>query len=83
MMKKILTIAFVALSLGACKKGFDINNNPNASTDAYPGLVLTNALNTTASSTTGSYEFYRFASPWIGYWNFSGAISGFFRGTQL
>ncbi len=77
MMKKILTIAFAALSLGACKKGFDINDNPNSSTDAYPGLVLTNALNTTASSTTGSYEFYRFASPWIGYWNFSGAISGF------
>jgi len=77
MMKKILTIAFVALSLSACKKGFDINNNPNSSTDAYPGLVLTNALNTTASSTTGSFEFYRFASPWIGYWNFSGAYSGF------
>ena len=77
MKKKIVTIAFIALSLSACKKGFDINNNPNSSTNAYPGLVLTNALNTTAGSTTGSFEFYRFASPWIGYWNFSGAYSGF------
>lgn len=76
-MKKILIVAFAALSLSACQKGFNINTNPNNSTDAYPGLVLTNALNTTASSTTGSFEFYRFASPWIGYWNFSGAYSGF------
>jgi hypothetical protein len=76
-MKRIFTVALLALSLGACKKSFDINDNPNNSTNAYPGLVLTNALNTTVSSTTGSYEFYRFASPWIGYWNFSGSVSGF------
>jgi len=77
-MKRIFTVALVALALSACKKGyFDINNNPNSSTNAYPGLVLTNALNTTARNTTGSFEFYRFASPWIGYWNFSGAYSGF------
>ncbi|MDB5025946.1 MAG: hypothetical protein JWP78_3701 [Mucilaginibacter sp.] len=79
-MKRLTTIALIALAftLGACKKAyFDINNNPNSSTNAYPGLVLTNALNGTAKNTTGSYEFYRFASPWIGYWNFSGAYSGF------
>ncbi|HMG09082.1 MAG TPA: SusD/RagB family nutrient-binding outer membrane lipoprotein, partial [Mucilaginibacter sp.] len=76
-MKRIFTVALLALSLGACKKSFDINDNPNSSTNAYPGLVLTNALNTTATTTTGSYEFYRFASPWIGYWNFSGSVSGF------
>ena len=76
-MKRIFTVALFALALGACKKGFDINDNPNSSTAAYPGLVLTNALNTTGRNTTGSFEFYRFASPWIGYWNFSGAYSGF------
>ncbi|WP_342646879.1 SusD/RagB family nutrient-binding outer membrane lipoprotein [Mucilaginibacter sp. CSA2-8R] len=78
-MKKVYTLSIIALSLafGACKKGFDINDNPNSATSASPGLVLTNALNTTARNTTGSYEFYRFAAPWIGYWNFSGAYSGF------
>ncbi|QJD97260.1 SusD/RagB family nutrient-binding outer membrane lipoprotein [Mucilaginibacter robiniae] len=79
-MKKIYTLSLLALSLGfgACKKGyFDINTNPNNATSATPGLILTNALNTTARNTTGSYEFYRFAAPWIGYWNFSGGVSGF------
>jgi hypothetical protein len=78
-MKKIYTLSIIALTLalGSCKKGFDINDNPNSATSASPGLVLTNALNTTARNTTGSYEFYRFAAPWIGYWNFSGAFSGF------
>lgn len=76
-MKKIFLAALIALGLSSCKKAFDINTNPNNSTQAYAGLVLTNALASTASSTTGSYEFYRFASPWIGYWNFSGSVSGF------
>ncbi|RYE22409.1 MAG: SusD/RagB family nutrient-binding outer membrane lipoprotein, partial [Sphingobacteriaceae bacterium] len=79
-MKRLMTLAFfiATIILSACKKEyFDINDNPNTSTNAYPGLVLTNALNTTARTTTGSYEFYRFAAPWIGYWNFSGSISGF------
>jgi len=78
-MKKIYILSVIALSVAfsSCKKGFDINDNPNSATSASPGLVLTNALNTTARNTTGSYEFYRFAAPWIGYWNFTGAVSGF------
>lgn len=79
-MKKIYTLSVIALTLalGACKKDyFDINTNPNKSINASAQLVLTNALNTTARQTTGSYEFYRFAAPWIGYWNFSGGVSGF------
>jgi len=64
--------------LAACKKDFlDINTNPNKPADVTPGLVLTNALNSTAVNTTGSINFYRFASTWTGYWNYSGAVSAF------
>lgn len=66
------------LLLGACKKSYlDINTNVNKPTDVTPGLVLTNALNSTAKNTTGSINFYQFASTWIGYWNYSGAVSAF------
>jgi len=69
--------AFIFL-LGSCTKDYlDINTNPNKPTEVTPGLVLTNALNTTATSTTGSTDFYRFASAWIGYWNYSGAVAAF------
>jgi len=74
---KLLCIAVIFL-LGACKKGFlDINDNPNKPADVAPGLVLTNALNFTAKYTTGSTNFYQFAAAWIGYWNYSGAVSAF------
>ena len=66
------------LLLGGCTKGYlDINTNPNSPTDVAPGLVLTNALNSTATSTTGSSDFYQFSSAWIGYWNYSGAVAAF------
>lgn len=74
---KIWGVALIGL-LGACKKDYlDINKNPNKPTDVTPGLVLTNALNSTARYTTGSTDFYQFASAWIGYWNYSGAVSAF------
>ena len=74
---KLLCIAAFFL-LGACTKDYlDINENPNKPTDVTPGLVLTNALNSTGRFTTGSTDFYRFASAWIGYWNYSGAVSAF------
>lgn len=74
---KVLGIA-AALLLGACKKEYlDINTNPNNPTAVTPGLVLTNALNSTARNTTGSSNFYQFASAWIGYWDYSGAVSAF------
>src|ERR1700744_3833818 len=70
--------AAVFLLLGSCSKDYlDINTNPNKPTDVTPGLVLTNALNSTATSTTGSSDFYQFASSWIGYWNYSGAVAAF------
>jgi hypothetical protein len=79
-MKNILTLFCTAaiLLLGACKKDYlDINKNPNKPAEVTPGLVLTNALNSTAVNTTGSINFYQFASTWTGYWNYSGAVSAF------
>lgn len=79
-MKNTLTALCLAstLLLGACKKEYlDINTSPNNPTSVTPGLVLTNALNTTATSTTGSSNFYQFAAAWIGYWDFSGAVAAF------
>lgn len=79
-MKNKFTIFCIAatLLLSACKKGYlDINTNPNKPSEVTPGLVLTNALNSTAVSTTGSINFYQFASTWTGYWNYSGAVSAF------
>ena len=74
---KILCIAIIVM-IGACKKDYlNINTNPNKPTDVLPGLVLTNALNFTAKTTTGSTNFYQFASTWIGYWDYSGAVSAF------
>jgi preprotein translocase subunit Sss1 len=79
-MKNKLTVLGIAAALlfGACKKEYlDINTNPNNPTAVTPGLVLTNALNGTAKTTTGSSDFYQFAAAWIGYWDFSGAVSAF------
>jgi len=74
---KIWSIAAICV-LSACSKDYlDINKNPNKPSNVTPGLVLTNALNSTATSTTGSTEFYAFSAAWIGYWNFSGAVAAF------
>lgn len=74
---KVLCTAAILL-LGACKKEYlDINTNPNKPTTVIPGLILTNALNTTATRTTGSINYYQFASAWIGYWDYSGAVAAF------
>ncbi|SEA89818.1 SusD/RagB family nutrient-binding outer membrane lipoprotein [Pedobacter hartonius] len=74
---KLLYIT-VAVIFASCTKDYlDINTNPNKPVDVVPGLVLTNALNFTAKYTTGSTNFYQFASTWIGYWNYSGAVSAF------
>jgi len=79
-MKNKLTLFCIAaiLMLAACKKDYlDINTNPNKPVDVVPGLILTNALNFTAKYTTGSINFYQFASTWTGYWNYSGAVAAF------
>ncbi|MEN0053809.1 MAG: SusD/RagB family nutrient-binding outer membrane lipoprotein [Mucilaginibacter sp.] len=76
--KLILFCSAAVTLLGGCAKNYlDINTNPNSPTNVASGLVLTNALNRTAGSTTGSSNFYQFASAWIGYWNYSGAVAAF------
>jgi hypothetical protein len=76
--KLILFCAATVFLLVSCSKDYlDINTNPNKPTVVTPGLVLTNALNGTAKSTTGSSDFYQFASAWTGYWDYSGAVAAF------
>ncbi len=64
--KPLYTLALAALIGTGCKKSYlDINTNPNSLPSATPAFVITNALNTTASSMvlineTGSY--------WSGQW---------------
>lgn len=78
--KLLYLFATTAILLGACKKGYlDINDNPNASTSASSGLVITGALNTTAAVTTGSTIFYTFAGQWMNYWATTGGVSGWFE----
>ena len=44
-----LLIVLIALNVGCSKSYFDVNNNPNSSTNTTPELVLPNALNVTAA----------------------------------
>jgi hypothetical protein len=76
--KNILLCIAALFALGSCSKDYlDINTSPNKPTTVVPGLVLTNALSATANNTTGSINFYQFASTWTGYWNYSGAVAAF------
>jgi hypothetical protein len=75
----LFCLSAVILAGGCAKNYLDINTNPNSPTNVIPGLVLTNALNNTATSTTGSTDFYQFSSAWIGYWSYSGAVAAFFE----
>lgn len=64
--KPLYTIALVALLGTGCKKSFlDINTNPNSVPTATPAVVLTNALNTTASNMVNPNEI---GSYWSGQW---------------
>lgn len=81
-MKKKLIYLFVAtvVLLSACKKGYlDINDNPNNATIVKPALILTGALNNTASYTTGGSIFYSFAALWMNYWMTPGGVSGWYE----
>jgi hypothetical protein len=78
--KLIYLLTASALLLGSCKKGYlDINDNPNSATAASSPLLLTNALNSTAASTTGGGIFYSFASLWMNYWMTPGGVSGWYE----
>ena len=64
--KSYLIISFLALFASSCKESFlDINTNPNSLPTALPNFVLTNALNTSASSMVGPNET---GSYWSGQW---------------
>jgi hypothetical protein len=76
-LKKILIICVVIGAFGSCKKQLlDINVDPNNPTtaSASPDLVLSNALNTTASiynNPTGNNSFV-WAGLWLGHISYSG-----------
>jgi len=73
-MKKLsifIIIATVVLS-GCSKSYYDINQNPNQSTNASVDLVLANALNTTAGFQVNQFQA---VSEWLGYWAPSGSYA--------
>lgn len=64
--KSIYPLALGALLMTGCKKSFlDINTNPNSVPTATPAVVLTNALNTTATRLVSPNEI---GSYWSGQW---------------
>lgn len=74
-MKKyiILSVVLAAFVIGGCGNYMDINQNPNTPVSATPELVLTNALNVSASRLSHN-EIGEF---WGGQWAPSGSVSGF------
>src|SRR5580693_9549721 len=75
MKKQILILIFSAgiAGLNSCSKNyFNINNNPNAATNASPQLVLSNALTVSAASQTTGYNFLQ---AWMGYLGQSGSYA--------
>ena len=73
-LKHIMLVA-VGLFAASCKEGYlDINKNPNDAVSSTPELVLSAALNNTASSMVGYNEIGHF---WAGQWSPSGSVSGF------
>lgn len=72
-LSKFIIIAAVALS--GCSKGyFDINQNPNSSTNASVDLVLANALKTTAGFQITSGNITTL-SEWMNFWAPSGSYA--------
>jgi hypothetical protein len=65
-LKPLYTLALAALMATGCKKSFlDVNTNPNSLPSATPAFILTNAINTTASSMVSPNEI---GSYWSGLW---------------
>ena len=74
-MKKLSIILIIAVVLSGCAKSFyDVNNNPNVTTNASVDLVLANALKVTAQQqiTNGSYQT---VTEWMNYWAPSGSYA--------
>ncbi len=76
MKKQIITtvLSLIVLSgfYGCSKNYFNINNNPNAATNAGPDLVLSNALTVTAASQDVGFNFL---NAWMGYQGQSGSYA--------
>ena len=74
-MKKLSIILLGALVLSSCSKNFfDINQNPNASTNASVDLVLANAQTVTASRLIVAGNFQTITE-WMNYWCPSGSYA--------
>lgn len=74
MKKLMLGFSFACLLFAtSCKKPLDINDNPNAPTEASitPNLILPNVLHNTAAQVATGYEF---TARWMGYWARSGSF---------
>src|SRR5437868_6019347 len=70
-LSRLLLITTIVVA--GCSKGYyDVNTNPNASTNASVDLVLSNALKTTAQTPINAYQFL---SEWLGYWAPSGSFA--------
>jgi len=69
-MKKITILLFTAAAMAAgCKKFTDINQNPNSPAVVTPNVVLSAALNGSASAL--GTDFFN-VNEWMGYWSRSG-----------
>ena len=73
-MKKLsIFIIVAAVVLSGCSKSYyDINDNPNQSTNASVDLVLANALKVSAAYQINSFTVL---SEWLGYWAPSGSYA--------
>ncbi|HMD00542.1 MAG TPA: SusD/RagB family nutrient-binding outer membrane lipoprotein, partial [Ferruginibacter sp.] len=66
-------VILATLFLAACSNGYyDVNTNPNQSTNASVDLVLSNALKTTAAQQVTGYSVL---SEWMNYWSPSGSYA--------
>lgn len=75
---KMLAAAALATASTGCSSFLDVNTNPNSFTTASapaPSAILAQALNTTASLYSTSYNSY--ASWAANYWAKSGVVSGY------
>lgn len=70
---KALILVGAALLASSCDDFLDVNKNPNQTTISTPELVLTGAMNATASQ----LFFNQMGAFWAGQWCPSGDVSGF------
>ena len=69
MKKSIILFLFSGLLVGGCKKYLDVNQNVNQPTVVTPSVVLSSALNGTATNV--AQDFLNLPR-WMAYWSRSG-----------